>query len=491
MFKKIIQFLLITYSLICCIIFIIGFIYLFAQSLYGNFSIRQFVFHFSVLSTMDISVKTVIFILVPILLCGFLILYAIKRPLLWLRHYISETAIDKLHRHDCLLSFITSTIAALIVIVTISAYSYPLPQIIKQLKYSLEIINGSKHYDTIIDENFTDPASLQFALTQPKNLIVIFTESLEYTFADENAFDTNLLPNLTQQQGTSFFGDTDLSETNWTFAGMAAAFCGITHKVYIPKRELSDKLVCISDILQKNEYNLYFFKAAPLKFSAAGDFLKKHGFSNIYGADELQSVSAENVYNLHFIGRTLEDSALMKIFQEQIEELARSPSPFMAVALTANTHPFHGHTEKQCLKKYNDMRDSILCSDKILASFVEWFKKQDFAQNTTLLILGDHLMMYNDVQQYLDKSEKREIFNMMWGYAAPKISQKRQFNQFDWAPTLLEMAGFKWNGHKFALGTSLLSSENTLMEIYGDDLNSRLIKNSELFEKELTVPSAD
>ena len=485
MLNKIIRFLLLVYCLLCCLLFMTGVMYLFAQSLYGNFTIRQFVFHFAVISTMDISLKLIIFVLLAPLLLGFMILFALKKPLLWLRHYVAKDTLDKIQKHDNWLSFITSTLSVAIIVGTISAFSYPLPQIFKQAKFSIETLYSSKQYDTIIEDNFANPAQIQFTAKHPKNLIVIFTESMEQTFADSNLLKDNLLSNLMQQNGTSILGQTELSETSWTYAGMVATLCGITDKVYIPPRGLSENIVCISDVLQQNGYNLHFIKGTPLKFSGTGYFLQNHSFENVYGIDELPQLSDENIYEIKFIGRTLEDSVMLDIFKKQIKQLAEQPAPFMAVALTANTHPYHGHTEKQCSHKYNDMRDSISCVDSILASFAEWFQKQDFAADTTLVILGDHLMMFNDIQKYLDKSPKREIFNMVWGYAAPQENTKRQFNQFDWAPTLLEMAGFEWNGHKFGLGTSLLSGESTMQEIYKDELNSRLIKNSKLYEEKL------
>lgn len=486
MLKNFIRFLLYIYAVFCCLIFVAGFMYCFAQSLYGNFTVRQLVFHFAFLSTMDISVKLILFVLIPPLLCAFFILFAIKKPLLWLRHYVSADISDKLRKHDFLLSFITSTAAFILIIGVIYAYSYPPLQILRQLKYSWEILAASKHYDTVIDENYTDPRLLQYTSKHKNNLIVIFAESMEQTFNNTDIFGEPLLSQLTLQQGTSIYGNTELSETSWTFASMTAALCGLPYKVYVPLRNLSDNVVCISDILQKNNYNLYFLQGSSLKFSGSDEFLKKHGFAKLDDISTLQSIPTENTYDIKFIGRIAEDSAILNIFKEHIIELSAQKTPFMAVAFTTNTHPYNGHTEQTCRQKYNDMRDGIICSDTYLAEFVQWFKSQEFSADTTLIILGDHLMQYNSVQKYLDRAPKRETLNMMWGYAAPKQSFERRFNQFDLAPTLLEMAGFEWKEHKFALGTSLLSAEKTLQEAYGDTLNKRLIKNSRLYENLLS-----
>ena len=51
----------------------------------------------------------------------------------------------------------------------------------------------------------------------------------------------------------------------------------------------------------------------------------------------------------------------------------------------------------------------------------------------------------------------------------------KNYSQFDFAPTILEAAGFKLSEPKFGLGVSLLSDRQTIIEEIGD-------KN---FEKEL------
>lgn len=482
------------YCVICCAIFIIGYFYGCASSLYGNFSVHQFIFHVAAINTLSLSKTVIATILVPFCLSVGFILFAVKQPLRCLSRYLSDAKIKYWTQHKSLLSFLTSTVAALLGILIVWFMSADsLSQIIKQAKYTYALIYKPAPYDTLIDDSFTEPKNLQIRLKAPHNLIIIFAESLERTFADDKIFSQNLLPNLLSKSGTSVRGYTKLSETDWTFAGISAAFCGITSKQYFPPRKLSDNITCISDILAQNGYNLLYLQGSSLQFVDTRHFFETHRFGEVTGIENLPQESADKLssyklesdklFSVNFIGDILDDAELLQIFRRKIEHLAQQSAPFTAIAMTMNTHPYHGYTSPNCTKKHHDMRDAVLCSDSQLGDFVEWFKTQDFAADTTLIILGDHLMMFNDVQKYLDKAKNRETLNLIWGYAAPKTDIVKPFNQFDWAPTLLEMAGFEWNERKFGLGTSLLSTQKTLQEIYKDTLDKRLLNNSKLYEK--------
>ncbi len=462
--------------------------------MFQNFSVPQLIFHAATFPTMHLSQKVICTIFVPFILSVGFVIFVIKKPLLWLRHYISAEHINLWSRHKFWLSFITSTAAALFGMLTAVAISdVSAAKMIEDAKYTYSLMYDPPPYDTIIDENFANPQDLHIRLQNPQNLIIIFAESFERTFTDKNIFKENLLPNLSQRDGTSFIGYKKLTEVDWTHSSIISSLCGITYKQYLPPRDLSKKVICANDIMQQFGYFTYFLKGSTLKFVDFRDFLKDHNFSAYAGIDELphfdkslledEKLYSDKLFDADFIGDILDDAELLRIFKEKILQISRGNKPFMAIAVTINTHPYHGFISSTCAKTHRDMRGAILCSDSQLSEFVEWFKQQDFARNTTLIIMGDHLMMYSDIQKYLDMAQNRETLNLMWGKAAPEQNIRKEFSQFDWAPTLLEMAGFVWNSRKFGLGTSLFSDQKTLQEIYGENLDKRLLNSSKLYEE--------
>ncbi len=491
--KSIVKFILFIYCLLCCLVFAICYFYCCAQTMYGNFSIHQLIFHFAALNTMNFSQSVFYKLIIPVALSFGFIIFALKKPLLWLRYYLPAATVKHWEKRKYLLSFLTSTAVAVFgVLIAVFMFDDPASQMIEQAKYAYKMVYKPAPYDTIIDDNFVRPEDLQFQNPNPKNLVIIFAESLEKTFTDAKVFGADLLPNLYALDGTSANSYEQLSETDWTQASIFASLCGITAKQYFPKRYLSDDIVCISDITDKFGYYNYYLQGSSLQFTDNRKFLETHHFTKVEGIEDLPKMAkdkllpyklySDKLYAKNFIGDILDDNELLEIFKYKLLELHRQKLPFMAVAFTMNTHPYDGYRSPNCPKIYKDMRDALVCADLMLGSFAEWFQRQDFAADTTLIILGDHLMMHSNIHKYLDKAGKRETLNLMWGYAAPEYNLDKPFNQFDWAPTLLQMAGFKWNGDKFALGTSLLSAEPTMQETYGDTLDDRLLLNSKFYE---------
>ena len=49
---------------------------------------------------------------------------------------------------------------------------------------------------------------------------------------------------------------------------------------------------------------------------------------------------------------------------------------------------------KACQKKYNEnFKNVISCSDNLVFNFINWIKKQPFYENTTVVLISDHLTM--------------------------------------------------------------------------------------------------
>ncbi len=73
-------------------------------------------------------------------------------------------------------------------------------------------MKGQSTYSTFIDDNYVDPSSVNITFPEQKrNLIYIFLESMEMTYADKEnggAFKQNVIPELTQlaQENEDFSG---------------------------------------------------------------------------------------------------------------------------------------------------------------------------------------------------------------------------------------------------------------------------------------------
>ena len=162
-----------------------------------------------------------------------------------------------------------------------------------------------------------------------------------------------------------------------------------------------------------------------------------------------------------------EDSKLFEYAKEEIIKLASEDKPFNFTFLTANTHANEGYLEEICETPYENQYDNVIsCTSKQIKEFFDWFKKQDFYENTTLVIVGDHLSMNPDY--FKDENYERTVYNLFINSAVNTNDiYNRQFSTLDLFPTTLASLGVEIEGNKLALGTNLFSGEDTLIEKYG------------------------
>lgn len=114
----------------------------------------------------------------------------------------------------------------------------------------------------------------------------------------------------------------------------------------------------------------------------------------------------------------------------------------------------------------------------MVGEFISWAQKQDFYDNTTIIIVSDHLYMASDSFYKNNRNIYAAIIN-------PLNSNEvtgREYSAIDMFPTTLAALGIEIEGNKLGLGTNLFSDEQTLIERYGYDyVNNELKKKSTFY----------
>lgn len=356
-----------------------------------------------------------------------------------------------------------------------------------QLQLSLE---ETKVYDQF----YVTPLLERPLPKKPKNIILIFAESMEKTFADRAYWGENLIPYLTRlgNRYTTVEGYNHINGTNWTLASQVAVFCGVPFKTQFRDRlgvqtdSFMPNAVCVPDLLKRAGYKTVFAKGAYKEFVGTDSFAREHHFDEIWGRDELIEHGYASAQDIGLSQWGINDKVFFEFARKKLTELSRNDDPFFLSLTTLDTHFPNGYLNEGCFQKYGDIRDAIMCSDKIIFDFVEWCRQQPFFENTVIFIIGDHLMMEADeINQDLALYPNRKTYNVIIGRKSiyPYVIQK-PFAQFDWGPTILDVAEVPVVDGKLGLGVSLLRQEKTLLERYGyNQLDAEMIKSSPRYQR--------
>jgi phosphoglycerol transferase len=352
------------------------------------------------------------------------------------------------------------------------------------------------------EENYIDPNSIEITFPEKKrNLIVIFIESLETGFLtreEGGAFSERLIPeiedlmknNINFSASGGFGGAFQLDGTGWTIAGITAQYSGVPlvlgHLVINNYGILGDFLSGASgvgDILYKAGYKNYFILGSEIEFGGRDKYFKMHKNTVIY--DYRYFLYNNYIPRNYKVWWGFEDRKLYGFAKEKILEAAKD-EPFFVTILTADTHGPDGYLDKYALRMFDSRYKNVLFDmNSQLIHFLEWLKEQGFYENTTVVVLGDHLFMDASIypKDFVHNSYNRFPVNIFINSLLSKINTKnRFFSHFDIFPALIDSIGGVYNARGLALGRSMNKGEPTLLEKYGvDNVNNILQQKSDYY----------
>ncbi len=345
----------------------------------------------------------------------------------------------------------------------------------------LDYIDSQINKSSIYEEYYVDPKSVAVTFPQQKrNLIYIVLESMESTFTSiENGgvFEQSLIPNLEnlQQEYPSFStndlnaGEYTVGGTGFTVGSLVAQSAGIPLTLPIDGNSYTGYgtflpgAYAIGDVLEANGYNQVFMCGSDADFGGRSSYYTTHGNYEINDYNyAIERGWIEEDYRV-FWG--YEDTKLFDFSKIRLSELASEDEPFNFTMLTVNTHSPEGWVEAACEDLYEEQYSNVIhYSDQQVAAFLDWIMEQDFYDNTTIIIKGDHESMSSEYLSDLD-SYTRTPYNVIINPAVTTMNTKnRAFSHMDWYPTTLGAMGAKIEGERLGLGTNMFSDVPTLME---------------------------
>lgn len=348
-----------------------------------------------------------------------------------------------------------------------------------------------------IEEQYVDASKANIKFKEKRNLIFIYLESMESNFSNTtvDGQTVNLIPELESialnnthfSSSKGLGGAKQVSGLGWTIGAMVGYTSGVPLMLPINCNSYSGYdfmpgVYSLGDILKKNGYNQTLIVGSDSGFAGRKDYFTQHGnykIKDIYTASK-DNIIEEGYYE--FWG--FEDKYLFEYAKSELKELNKSKKPFNLTLLTVNTHAPDGYIEDTCDSHYNNQyANAVRCSSKQVSEFLDWIKKQDFYDNTTVIIVGDHLSMATN--EILD-SDNRTVYNVIINSYVKKDVSTREFATIDMFPTTLASIGATIEGDKLGLGVNLYSDRKTLIEEYGAKyVDAEIRKKSNFYNNKL------
>lgn len=375
-----------------------------------------------------------------------------------------------------------------------------------------EYLVSQKKESHFIEQNYVDPRTTKITFPEQKrNLIYIYLESMESTFAskgDGGGLDFNCILELTTlaEENTNFSDSDKLGGGypayggTWTMAGIFSQTSGIPIKnseqtddvnaTLAEQSSFSSQARNLEDILADEGYNQCFMIGSDATFGGRRAYFESHGKGQTEICDYNTAKENGQIPEDYYVWWGYEDQKLFANAQEKLTELSSKDEPFNFTMLTVDTHFEDGYVCEQCQNEFGDNQyaNVMACSSRSVDAFVKWIQQQPFYENTTIVISGDHLTMDSDFCNDVSEDYERSVYNVFINLpegldTSFEKTHSREFATLDMFPTTLAAMGVTIEGDRLALGVNLFSDEQTLTEQYGrKGLDKELMKKSKFYD---------
>lgn len=350
------------------------------------------------------------------------------------------------------------------------------------------ILSGFSDGD-LFETAYVDPAEARITFPEEKrNLIYILLESMETSYLAREqggAMEENLIPELYEiaQDNVNFSHNEDVGGfyctkgATWTIGAMVAQTAGIPLKTPTEDVNMYGKdgtaflpgVTTLMDVLDEAGYHQALMVGSDVSFGGRDSYYSQHGVDAIY---DLYTARADDIVpDNYFVWWGMEDAYLFEYARQELTEIAQQEAPFAFTMLTVDTHHVGGYQCEFCRESASGETydQSISCSSRQVADFLEWIQAQDFYEDTTVVITGDHESMDNGYfTRMADDDYQRMVYNCFINADAETgNTENREFAAVDMFPTTLAALGCKIEGDRLGLGTDLFSDTPTLAEEMG------------------------
>lgn len=299
-----------------------------------------------------------------------------------------------------------------------------------------------------------------------KNLVIIYCESLESNFLNNDIFNKELknLNHLIKNNWYSYDNYNCLFGSTWTVGALYATQTGlptifgnngkvIYNTIFNSIGINNDtKFIGYSNVLKKAGYNNKFISNCYLDFAGTGNLMKALGYEIYGGADFDKDIKRTNwgVQDFHLFEKAKEEYTL----------LSKQNRPFNLTLLTVDTHFSEGIPDESLRNNidheiaFPSHEFAVASLDYLLGDFIKYINESPNGKDTVIIILSDHLMMGNkENTPIISKLDYKERKNLLVSNTKIKnIGKDDYIGYYDIPNIILDSADVQHNvkfGKKF------------------------------------------
>lgn len=240
---------------------------------------------------------------------------------------------------------------------------------------------------------------------------------------------------------------------------------------------------CISDILNDLGYKQSFIAGTDFSFAGKRNFLQSHSievmdlvyFQNKGILPKPLPKEMQGVWSL-------KDSKMFDLAKDYLESLDDS-RPFALYLLTVDTHGPQGFVDKeQCPNLNNSYESAYLCTDKIVSDFVAYLQRSRFKDNTTIIVLGDHLSIAHFIKApMISRSVYNAFIGAKFSTKSLELTKNRAISHFDITTLILDSLGIRVES--FGLGRNPFYTKTLIESAYNiDSFNDELKLRNKIYD---------
>lgn len=298
---------------------------------------------------------------------------------------------------------------------------------------------AAREFASLVDKPVSDSIPSLFTTTRPNVVFVVLESFMSRVMEPLEGFP-DVAVNMNRLAGEGILFTNFYANSFRTDRGLVSIFSGypaqpVTSIMKYPRK--SQTLPSIPKSLKEEGYDLQYY------YGGDADFTNMRSYLYACGIDKIVS-DADFTEKERFSKWGALDELVFSRMTKDLEQ--KQKEPFLKILQTSSSHepfdvPYH--------RLKDPFLNSVAYTDSCLGVFIDAFKKTPYWENSVVVMVADHGMLYKDMDNQ-DTLRYKIPLLMVGGAVSKPLKIPVYASQIDIAATLLYQLGIDHQDFKFS-----------------------------------------